>query len=227
MESPLVAVFLAVIALTALLQAGFVAAVAFGLRRGNQKLGEFEETFETGVVPRIREAAKLTDRAAELAEKTLAQAHRMDGVVGDVSRKAERYMDQAAAKLGDRGLARRDPRRLGARRARGARPRAPHRAPPLQRLRLHHGRAARARGLAGHRGRPGRRRGRRRRRRRTTWTSTASRPTPARPELDHRGAAHAAAVRAIERDQASDVGRQGRARQRPARARSLVARAVS
>jgi len=99
MESPLVAVFLAVIALTALLQAGFLAAVAFGLRRGNQKLGEFEETFETGVVPRLREAAKLTDRAAELAERTLAQAHRMDGVVGDVSRKAERYMDQAAAKL--------------------------------------------------------------------------------------------------------------------------------
>jgi hypothetical protein len=99
MESPLVAVFLAIIALTALLQAGFLAAVAFGVRRGNQKLGEFEETFETGVVPQIREAAKLTDRAADLAERTLAQAHRMDGVVGDVSRKAERYIDRAAAKL--------------------------------------------------------------------------------------------------------------------------------
>jgi hypothetical protein len=99
MESPLVAVFLAVIALTALLQAGFLAAVAFGLRRGNQKLGEFEETFETGLVPRIREAAKLTDRAADLAESTLAQAHRMDGMIADASRKAERYIDRAAAKL--------------------------------------------------------------------------------------------------------------------------------
>jgi len=99
MDSPLVAVFLAVIALTALLQAGFVAYLAFGLRLGNRKLREFEETFEAGVVPRLREAARLTDRAADLAEKTLAQAYRMDGVVGDVSRKAERYMDQAAAKL--------------------------------------------------------------------------------------------------------------------------------
>ena len=99
MESPLVAVFLAVIALTALLQAGFLAAVAFGLRRGNQKLGEFEEMFETGVVPRLREAAKLTDRAADLAEQTLVQAQRMDGVVADASRKAERYIDRAAAKL--------------------------------------------------------------------------------------------------------------------------------
>jgi len=99
MESPLVAVFLAVIALTALLQAGFLAAVAFGVRMGNQKLAEFEEQLENGVVPRIREAAKLTDRAADLAEKTLVQAQRMDGVVADASRRAESYMDAAAAKL--------------------------------------------------------------------------------------------------------------------------------
>ena len=99
MDSPLVIVFLAVIALTALLQAGCVAYLAFGVRLGNQKLGEFEETFETGVVPQIRQAAKLTSGAAGLAEKTLAQAQRMDGVVADVSRKAERYMDAAAVKL--------------------------------------------------------------------------------------------------------------------------------
>ena len=137
MESHLVAVFLAVIALTALLQAGCIAYLAFGVRLGNQKLGKFEETFETGVVPRIREAAKLTDRAAELAERTLAQAHRMDGVVGDVSRKAERYMDQAAAKLtGSRARpARPDSCRGGA---------SEHSiASFLQRLRVHHGRAAR------------------------------------------------------------------------------------
>jgi hypothetical protein len=99
MESPLVVIFLAVISLTALLQAGCVAYLAFGLRLGNQKLGDFEETFETGLMPQIRQAAKLMNRAAGLAEKTLVQAERMDGVVADVSRKAERYMDAAALKL--------------------------------------------------------------------------------------------------------------------------------
>ena len=99
MDSPLVVVFLAVIALTALLQAGFVAAIAFGLRVGNRKLDEFEETFETGVVPQIRNAARLTEKAAEVAEKSLAQAHRVDGMVAGASRKAERYMDEAAVKL--------------------------------------------------------------------------------------------------------------------------------
>jgi hypothetical protein len=99
MDSPLVVVFLSVIALTALLQAGFVAAIAIGIRMGNRKLTEFEEAFETGVVPQIRTAARMTDKAAKLAEKTLARAERMDGMVGDATRKAERYMDEAAVKL--------------------------------------------------------------------------------------------------------------------------------
>jgi hypothetical protein len=99
MDSPLIVVFLAVIALTALLQAGCVAAIAFGVRRGRRKLTEFEEAFESGVVPQIRNAAKLTDKAAALAGKTLAHAERVDGMIGDVTRKAERYIDEAAVKL--------------------------------------------------------------------------------------------------------------------------------
>jgi hypothetical protein len=99
MDSPLVTLFLAVIALTALLQAGFLAAIAVGVRKGNQKLGDLEETFEAGVVPQIRQAARLTDRAAEIAEASLAQAQRVDGLMANASRKAERYMDEAAAKL--------------------------------------------------------------------------------------------------------------------------------
>ena len=99
MDSPLVGVFLAVIALAALLQAGCVAAMAFWIRAGNQTLDQFEAKFEAGVVPRIRNAAKLTEKAAEIAEKSLAQAQRVDGLLAGASRKAERYMDEAAASL--------------------------------------------------------------------------------------------------------------------------------
>jgi hypothetical protein len=99
MDSPLVVVFLAVIALTALLQAGSVAAIAVMMREGNQKLDELEEKFEAGVVPQIRNAARLTEKAAEIAEKSLAQAQRVDGLVAGASRKAERYMDEAAVSL--------------------------------------------------------------------------------------------------------------------------------
>ena len=99
MESPLVVVFLAVIALTALLQAGFVGALAFGLRAGNQKLAEMETSFEASVVPQIRSAARLTAKAADLSEKSLAQAQRVDTLVADASRSAERYLDEASVKL--------------------------------------------------------------------------------------------------------------------------------
>jgi hypothetical protein len=99
MDSPLVVFFLTVIALTALLQAGCVAAIAVMMRAGNQTLHEFEEKFEAGVVPQIRSAARLTEKAAEIAEKSLAQARRVDGLVAGASRKAERYVNEAAASL--------------------------------------------------------------------------------------------------------------------------------
>ncbi len=51
------------------------------------------------MVPQIRNAARLTEKAAEIAEKSLAQAQRVDGMVAGASRKAERYMDEAAVKL--------------------------------------------------------------------------------------------------------------------------------
>ena len=99
MDSPLVGVFLAVIALTALMQAGFVGAIAFGVRAGNRKLAEVEEQLEQTVVPQIRSAAQLTSKAAALAEKSLLQAQRVDTLVGNASRSAERYLDQASVRL--------------------------------------------------------------------------------------------------------------------------------
>jgi hypothetical protein len=99
MESPLVVVFLAVIALTALLQAGFVGALAFALRAGNQKLAEMESGFEHTIAPQIRSAARLTANAARLSEKSLSQARRVDTLVADASRSAERYLDEASARL--------------------------------------------------------------------------------------------------------------------------------
>jgi hypothetical protein len=99
MESPLVVVFLAVIAATALLQAGFVGALAFGARRGGRKLSELEEKFEAAVVPQIRNAARLTDKAVALSENGLAQAQRVDGLVADAARRAERHLDETTLRL--------------------------------------------------------------------------------------------------------------------------------
>jgi len=99
MNGPLVVVFLSIIALTALLQAGFVGALAYAARRGGRKLDLLDEKFETTVVPQIRKAARLTDKAARLTEKSLEQARRVDELVGDASLTAERYLDDAAVRV--------------------------------------------------------------------------------------------------------------------------------
>jgi hypothetical protein len=101
MSGTLVIVFLSIIAVTALLQAGFVGALAYAARLGGRKLDEFEERFETTVVPQFRKAARLTDKAARLTEKTLEQALRVDDLVDGASRKAERHLDDAALRVED------------------------------------------------------------------------------------------------------------------------------
>jgi hypothetical protein len=99
-QSPLVVVFLVVIALSALLQAAFIGALALGVRMGRRKLDLLEAQFESEVVPQIRSAAKLTDRAAALSERSLAQARRVDGMLADASVRTERYLDAATARFG-------------------------------------------------------------------------------------------------------------------------------
>ena len=101
MDSSLAVVFLAVIALTSLLQAGFVGALAFGARLGVRKLDELDDTVERAVVPRIRKVVRLAGNAADLSEKSLAQARRVDGLVAGASRKAERYIDEASSRVED------------------------------------------------------------------------------------------------------------------------------
>ena len=130
MDSPLVVVFLVVIAVTALLQAGFVGGLVFGARMGSRRMAAVEEAFDTTVVPRIRQARSVTDKAAKAAHTSLIQAHRVDQLVAEASRKAERSLDRAATRV--EGAVERAAERVEAqvsRRADGAR-----RHPVLRRL---------------------------------------------------------------------------------------------
>ncbi|HUG54681.1 MAG TPA: hypothetical protein VMR21_13825 [Vicinamibacteria bacterium] len=99
MDTPLVTVFLTVIAVTALLQAGFLAALVFGARLGTRKLALLEDAFEETVAERIRDARKLTEKAAEAAHESLLQSRRVDHLVAESSKKAERYLDRTAAQV--------------------------------------------------------------------------------------------------------------------------------
>src|SRR5258706_10013519 len=66
MGSPLVVVFLALIALTALLQAGLVTPIALRLRVSHPKHDQVRGAFETGAVPQERNTTRPTAKADQI-----------------------------------------------------------------------------------------------------------------------------------------------------------------
>jgi hypothetical protein len=95
----LVDLFLGVIALASLLQAGFVAALAFGVRQGGRKLAEAEGRLGRDVLPRIQQFSLLARRAADMSARGVEQAQRMDAVVADAAGRVERFVDRTSARV--------------------------------------------------------------------------------------------------------------------------------
>ncbi len=86
----LLKVFLAVIALGALLQAAVVAALAVGARFLKQKIAVLEEAVEQEVLPRLDSLAELAGRIVEVSGDALGEAERITESV-----------TQGATRLGD------------------------------------------------------------------------------------------------------------------------------
>ena len=108
MDSPLVPIFLAVIALAALLQAAVVGGLAFAMRIAARKLAEVEESLAAHIEAQGAALSKVTEAAVRASEQTLAQAERLDEVVTDATHKVEsvmaavtRRIESAAARVED------------------------------------------------------------------------------------------------------------------------------
>ena len=108
MDSPLVPIFLAVIAVTALLHAGVVAGLAFAIRIAGRKLAEVEQTLAAQIETQGESLSRVTEAAVRASEKTLAQAERLEAVVTDASSRVEsvmsavsRRIEEAAARVQD------------------------------------------------------------------------------------------------------------------------------
>ena len=108
MDSPLVPIFLAVIAVAALLQAAVVAGLALAMRMAARKLAEVEDSRAAQIETQGAALARVTDAAVRASEQTLAQAERLENVVTDASAKVEsvmaavtRRIESAAARVED------------------------------------------------------------------------------------------------------------------------------
>jgi hypothetical protein len=98
-DSPLVPIFLAVIALTAFLHAAVVAGLAFAMRIAGRKLAEVEETLAAQIETQGESLSRVTEAAVRASEKTLAQAERLEAVVTDASAKVESVMSAVSRRV--------------------------------------------------------------------------------------------------------------------------------
>ena len=99
MDSPLVPVFVAIIAIAALMQSIFVVGLAIAMRIANARMGELLETLEREIAKPIAEMTRVADMAVRASEQTLVQAERMGAAVAEASTKIEGVIGDVARKL--------------------------------------------------------------------------------------------------------------------------------
>jgi uncharacterized protein YoxC len=98
-DSPLVPVFVAIIAIAALMQAVFVAGLAVALRIANARMAELQETLDREIAKPVADMARMADMAVRASEQTLVHARRMGDVVEEASAKIESVMGTVSRKL--------------------------------------------------------------------------------------------------------------------------------
>ena len=99
MDSALVPVFVAIIAVVGVMQAVFVASLAIAMRIANVRMAELQETLDRKIVKPVADMTRLADMAVRASEQTLVHARRMEGVVEEASAKIESVIGDVTRKL--------------------------------------------------------------------------------------------------------------------------------
>ena len=85
MDSPLVPVFVAVIAIAAIMQAVFVAALAIALRVANARMAVLQDALDREIAKPVADMARMAEIAVRASEQTLFHAQRLEGLVEEAA----------------------------------------------------------------------------------------------------------------------------------------------
>lgn len=99
MDSPLVPVFVAIIAIAGVMQAVFVAGLAIAMRIANVRMAELQETLDREIAKPVADMTRMANMAVRASEQTLVHAQRMEGVVEEASAKIESVIGDVTRKL--------------------------------------------------------------------------------------------------------------------------------
>jgi methyl-accepting chemotaxis protein len=92
----LVIVFLAVIAVSSLLQAAAAVAAAIAARKLEERVDELEGRFERDLRPALANVARIVETAADVSDKAAAQARRVDSAVAGAAERINDAVDRLA-----------------------------------------------------------------------------------------------------------------------------------
>ena len=99
MDSPLVPVFVAIIAIAALMQAMFVVGLAIAMRIANARMAELQETLDREIAKPVADLTRMAGMAVQASEQTLVHAERLGGFVEEASAKIESVIGDVTRKL--------------------------------------------------------------------------------------------------------------------------------
>lgn len=99
MDSALVPVFVAILAIVAVMQAIFIVGLAMAMRIANARMAELQETLDREIARPIADLTRMADLAVRASEQTLMHTQRMGGAVEEASSKIESVIGDVTRKL--------------------------------------------------------------------------------------------------------------------------------
>jgi len=99
MDSSLVPVFVAILAVVAVMQAIFIIGLAMAMRIANARMTELQDALDRSIAKPIADLTLMAEMAVRASEQTLMHAQRMGGAVEEASAKIESVIGDVTRKL--------------------------------------------------------------------------------------------------------------------------------
>jgi hypothetical protein len=99
MDNSLVPVFVAILAVVAVMQAIFIIGLAMAMRIANARMAELQDALDRSITKPIADLTLMAEMAVRASEQTLMHAQRMGGAVDEASAKIQSVVGDVTRKL--------------------------------------------------------------------------------------------------------------------------------
>ena len=109
MDSGLVPVFVAILAIVALMQAIFIVGLAMAMRIANARMAALQDALDREIARPVADLTRMAELAVRVSEQTLMHSQRMGGAIDEAAAKIESVMGDVTRRLEAAGAVDPDP----------------------------------------------------------------------------------------------------------------------